>query len=197
MLLIIELAFFGFGIYAIITGKMPSFLFGGGKYKAEGTTVRLLGLLLLTPLPVAFLIGMVIVLLNLNEPTTFAALFEFLFVMIISLIGSSVYKRIRVPTVQIDNLNKDQLDSHIIEEKIQIKSNAAIIYTITGIFGIVSIIVCPLAILYATQALKLIKEHHVGEEHLKKAIYSRAFAILILIIYSCIIALYLSIFLGR
>ena len=41
------------GVFAIATGKLPSWIIGGGKYVIEGSTVRLLGLLFLTPFPIA------------------------------------------------------------------------------------------------------------------------------------------------
>ena len=59
MLLIVEIAMLIGGIYAIATAKVPGFLIGGGKYQVEGTTARLFGVLLVLPLPIAFIGGFI------------------------------------------------------------------------------------------------------------------------------------------
>ena len=63
MLIVLEILFFIFGLYAIVTTKLPAFLVGGGNYKIEGPNVRILGLLLALPLPVAFIGGLLLGLL--------------------------------------------------------------------------------------------------------------------------------------
>jgi len=55
MILVLEILFLLSGVWAIFTGKLPAFLFGGDKYQIEGIAIRILGVVLLLPLPVAFI----------------------------------------------------------------------------------------------------------------------------------------------
>ncbi|MBI9049186.1 MAG: hypothetical protein JEZ00_07195 [Anaerolineaceae bacterium] len=196
MLLILELAFLGFGIYAIFTGKMSGFLFGGGKYKIEGTAVRLLGVLLILPFPIIFVSSFILMLFIGEDALLYASLIEISVVVGVAIIASIAIRFIRKPNIPEGNFSQVEIDKLEIESKISRKSTGALIYTITGAFGIVSIIVCPLAFLYATQAINLIKKHNVGEQHLKTAVYTRGLAIFFFVIYACIAAVFLWVVLG-
>lgn len=54
MLLILELALLGSGLYALYKGKIPDFLPGSHDYQVSGDRIRLLGWLMMIPLPGAF-----------------------------------------------------------------------------------------------------------------------------------------------
>lgn len=98
MLLALEIAFLLGGLYAIFTGKLPGgFLFGGGKYTAEGPAARWLGALLLLPLPLAFAVGFILALLLGEGATPYIWIAELLIIISIAIIASILFRRIRRP----------------------------------------------------------------------------------------------------
>ncbi len=86
-LLIVEILMLIAGLWALITGKLPEklfkVLFGKGNYQAEPKQARLLGLLLASPLPLAFLSGLILALLFGAEGAQFAGLVEILIIIIV------------------------------------------------------------------------------------------------------------------
>ena len=53
-MLVIEIGLAVGGLLALVTGKVPSFVVGGGKYRVEGMAARLFGILLMSPIPLIF-----------------------------------------------------------------------------------------------------------------------------------------------
>src|SRR5512135_3105639 len=51
-----DILLFCFGVWAIITARIPSWLIGGGKYRIEGTAVRIIGILFLMPVVVELIV---------------------------------------------------------------------------------------------------------------------------------------------
>jgi len=167
-LLILEIAMFIGGLLALIKGEVPSFLVGGGKYKVEGTVARVFGVLLLLPLPIAFLGAIVLILLFGKDGESFAAIIE-----LVAVIGVSIISLVLVRIVG----QKIEYESGV-EEIIAKKAQGSLMYAILSATGFAAIICCPLAIIYANQALKLIDEHGVGEEYRKKTITARSIALI-------------------
>lgn len=167
MLLIIEIAMLVGGIYAIVSAKVPSFLVGGGKYQVEGTTARLFGALLILPLPVAFLGGIILALLFGEDGTGYAVILEFIIVFGVAILAAVLA---RVAGKRVEPVND-------IEATIAKKSQGALMYAIFSFTGFAALICCPLAIVYANQALRLIDENRVGEQHRNKAKTARVIAI--------------------
>jgi hypothetical protein len=101
MILVIEIAFFIAGIYALITSRMPSWMVGRG-YKAEGNQVRLLGIFMTVLLPGMFCgglgIGFISGMMD-SDPAVPATIFEIGSVIIAAIIVSVVLRRIRQPNV--------------------------------------------------------------------------------------------------
>lgn len=101
MILILEIAFLIAGVYAIFTAKMPSWIVGKG-YKAEGNSVRLLGILMAAVLPVvfcgSFTIG-VVAGMNNTDPTFLAVGFEIASVILVAIVVTVILRRVRQPDV--------------------------------------------------------------------------------------------------
>jgi len=95
MLFAIEILLFGMGLYAAITAKLPSWFVGKG-FIAEGNPVRLLGVLMITPLPVAFCAGFTLAIID-SELVKFAAILEGFLVFAAALIVALSLKNIRKP----------------------------------------------------------------------------------------------------
>jgi hypothetical protein len=57
--MIIELVMFFSGLWAVISGKLPSIVLGT-KYSIEGTAARIIGILLILPLPIAFMAALIL-----------------------------------------------------------------------------------------------------------------------------------------
>lgn len=167
MLLILEIAMLIGGIYALVTAKVPGFLVGGGKVQIEGLPARLLGVLLILPLPTAFVGGVLLALLVGEEAYNYAALLEIGVVFGIALL-----------VVIISRLLGTRLEPESeIEAMITKKAQGALMYAILSATGLAALVCCPLAIIYANQAIKLIDEHGIGEEHRNKAKTARVIAI--------------------
>jgi len=166
MLLIVEIAMLIGGIYAIATARVPGFLIGGGKYQVEGTTARLFGVLLILPLPIAFIGGFILALLFGEEGTGYAVILELVTVFGVAIL-SVVLTRV---------LGKQVAPVNDVEATIAKKSQGALMYAILSVTGFAALICCPLAIIYANQALKLIDEHGIGEQHRGKAKTARIIA---------------------
>ena len=183
MLLIIEIAMLIGGIYAIITAKVPSFLVGGGKYQVEGTVARLFGVLLILPLPVAFLGGIIFALLFGEDGTGYAVIFELITVFGVAIIATVL---VRVVGKKIEPINDT-------EATIAKKSQGALMYAIFSITGFAALICCPLAIVYANQALNLIDENRVGEQYRSKARTARTLAIVFTVLWAVAIICFISV----
>lgn len=95
MLFIVEILFFAMGIYAMIAAKLPSWFVGKG-FVAVGNPVRLLGLVMAAPLPLAFCAGFTLGIID-PELVTMASVFEFVAIIAAVIITLIVLKRIRIP----------------------------------------------------------------------------------------------------
>lgn len=167
MLLILEIGMMIGGLWALIKGEVPSFLVGGGKYKVEGKIARIIGILLFLPLPISFAGAIILVLMFGIDGEGYAVIFEISTVIIISIIALIL--------VRSGGQKKEYANE--VEEIIAKKTQGSMMYAILSATGFAAIICCPLAIIYASQALKLINEHGLGEEYRKKAITSKGIAI--------------------
>ncbi len=97
MLLIVEIIMFLGGLWTAGTGKLPSWLVGGGKFTVEGLKARLLGLWVALPLPAAFLAGILLGLLLGQDAATYAALTEVLIVVGVALVAVVAVRLVRQP----------------------------------------------------------------------------------------------------
>lgn len=188
MLLILELAMLGGGLYTIVTGKIPSFLLGGSRgkyYEVSPGLARFLGFLMICPLPLAFVTGFVMGLTMDPEMLEGAIpIVERGIVFGAAILTSIIYVIARKP-VEFD-LSQQADETGIPSDKIRIvddirrKTDGSLIYVILSALGFAALVACPLAILRTTKALKLIDTHQVGEEHRQKAQIVRIAAILVL-----------------
>lgn len=90
-LLIVEILFLIGGLWAIVSGKLPSrlfkILFGKGEYMAEPRDARLFGLLLASPLLISLLLGFILSLLFGTEGLVYANILEILIIITVSTIA--------------------------------------------------------------------------------------------------------------
>lgn len=100
MLLIIELAMLAGGIWAIFTGKIPSSLVGGKKHQVKGTMARVLGLLFILPLPVAFLGAVVLIALFGDAGQRYAIVLEIITVIGVALLAFVLVRIVGKPADQ-------------------------------------------------------------------------------------------------
>jgi hypothetical protein len=194
MLLAIEVILLISGIWALVTGKLPSFLFGGPKYKLEGRGVRLLGVVLLLPIPIALVVGVVLGLLFGEEAQAYAMLFELVIVVGVGVVAVIFSRLIRKPLEETEDEQERQEAE--IEAEIGHKVQGSLIYLLLSGLGFTSIILCPLAYMRTTKALKMIEEYGVGEQHRKMANVVRVAAAAILLFWigvaACIVVTALS-----
>lgn len=185
MLLIIEIGMFIAGLVALITGKLPSILFGGPKYKYGGTGARFMGLILLIPLPAAIFVGLLSSLLNWEIPLWYLVVIEILLVLGAGIgamvIGMFIRQSAELPTTGEEGAGADLVS---IEAQIAHKAQGSLIYALLGILGFTAIVVGPLAFLRAQQAMRMIDEHQVGEKHRSTAKLARTLAVIIFLFYS-------------
>jgi hypothetical protein len=180
MLLFIEIALLVCGIYSIFSAKVPSFIVGGGKYQVEGMAARLFGVLLILPLPIAFIGSFLFVLLLGNEGTGYAIILEIVTVLVVAI---SAIVLVRIIGKRVEPVTT-------VEAIIAKKSQGALMYGIFSITGFAALICCPLAIIYSNQAIKLIDENRVGEQHRSKAKLARVIASVATLLWVIAIACY-------
>jgi len=165
------------GIWAIISGKVPSFLFGGGKYTIESLYARLFGVLLILPLPIMFLGSIVLFVLFGEDAVEYSFLLELGTIMGIGILAMILIRVIGKPVEVYDEI--DETNALIAK-----KSQWAMVYALLGVTGIGSIIFCLLAFFYANQAIRLINENQVGEYYRKRAETARVIAGIFVLLWS-------------
>lgn len=98
-LLIVEILMLIAGAAAIFTGKLPEslfkLLFGKGEYHTSPQNARLFGLLLASPLPLAFGAGLVLGILFGSDGVTYASLVEILIIVTVGIISIIAARKIR------------------------------------------------------------------------------------------------------
>lgn len=106
MLLVLEILFFITGAWALITGNIPSrlfkVLFGKGNYQAESGRVRMIGLLLAAPLPIALVVGFVAGALFGGEAICVASLLEFVSIIAVALVARNIARKMIVEPSEVD-----------------------------------------------------------------------------------------------
>jgi uncharacterized membrane protein len=95
MLFIVEILFFFMGLYALFTAKLPSWFVGKG-FIAEGSPVRVLGVVMAAPLPLAFCAGLTLGLID-PELVTYASILEIILIVGAALIAVVTLRNIRKP----------------------------------------------------------------------------------------------------
>lgn len=177
----IEILFFIFGIWILISGKVPSILVGGNRYVIEGSGARWIGLILLLPLPVGFLTGYALQ-SALGESGDFYWLVLDVFIFFLTAAWFlGVARRIRVPRTVPDGSNVFPEDQNVRE--IAYKTNGSLIYAILGIVGPVALVTGPLVFVRTGQALHLIDEHQVGENYKIRVTIARIVALLFFLLW--------------
>ena len=188
MLFIIEMGMLIGGIYALITAKIPSILVGGKNHVVEGWPARLLGILFISPLPLAGLAGVVLVFLFGMDGTSIAGVLEMVFVFGAAIIGFVVVYAI----------GKKDTTEKTDEKVISDIANSAIFYSLFGLFGfgIGTIIFSPLALYRSKQIIKMIDERHIGEQYKSRIQIARVLTVIALVFWGCNILLWAGLILG-
>lgn len=106
MLLIVELLFLGAGIFAAIAGKLPEWFVGKGYY-AEGATVRVLGGLMILPLPTAFCAGFVLAIIDTNL-VYIASIIEIVMILAVAITVVIALRKIRKPVATSQAISSSQ-----------------------------------------------------------------------------------------
>lgn len=104
MLLIIQLLFLVAGLWAIISGKIPTglfrFLFGKGEYELSSDKARLFGLLLLSPLPAPFFVSILLTALLGSKATGYGIAFEYFYLFAVIISSIIIARKTRHPEKQ-------------------------------------------------------------------------------------------------
>ncbi len=79
-----------------------------------------------------------------------------------------------------------------IEAKINQKAHNAFVYSLVGVLGLPTLIVCPLAFVYANQALSLIRRYRSGEQYAETAKNARLLAAVLFLFYVALGAWFLA-----
>jgi hypothetical protein len=178
MIIVLEIAFFFGGLYAIITGKIPGFLIGGPRFEVIGTPARQLGVPMMLPLPASFAVSFLMARLYGTQGIGYAATFEFGFTVLIAVIVWIAIRNLRKPkmTMNAEGVMVEAVSN--IEDDIIRQLNSAWFYAIVGII-FAGFILGPLAFWRASQVIKLIEQHHVLENKLSGARFVRVMGIVV------------------
>lgn len=110
MLLIIELLFLAAGLWAIISGKIPTgllrFLFGKGEYELSSNKARLFGLLLLSPLPASFFVSILLTTLLDSKGTGYGVIFEYIYLFTVIIFSIFIARKTRHPEKQENDISQ-------------------------------------------------------------------------------------------
>ena len=191
MLFIVEIALLIMGIWALVTAKTPS-LIAGPQYQIEGRNARLLGIILVLPLPITFVVSFILALFLGQQVVGIIALLEIFLIVIVLITAMIFIRRVRQPIIRTDEAGNVIESISDIEATIAKKSQGSMIYAILGVLGFTAIIVCPLAFIRAGQAIQLINKHKIGENYRITANLARIFAAIIFVLYGGIATLLLS-----
>jgi len=85
------------GIVILVAGKIPRWLMPGLRHRYDGPGIRWFGVLLLLPMPLAFLIGVVFYLVSGTTPPPWAALIESGITVVVLIAALLVERRFRKP----------------------------------------------------------------------------------------------------
>ncbi len=178
MLTIIELILLAGGVYAIVRGRIPSFVIGGADYVVEGLGARFLGLLLTVP----FLLSVITKILfgaAFGVEATAGSLFvEIPVLFIVSIIVLVGARLIRKP------LEPESVDLELVIER---KVTGSLIYALLGLIGFAGFVLGPLAYFRAGQALELIEAHGIGQKHQNNARFARRIAAVATVIWGLVL----------
>jgi predicted permease len=101
VLLIIEVLLLVDGLWAIIFGKLPAglfnFLFGLGEYKFPPNQTRLFGLLLSSPIPVSYLVSLLLTGLFGAKGIGYATIFTIIYILIIITASIIIVRKAKDP----------------------------------------------------------------------------------------------------
>jgi hypothetical protein len=95
MLFILEIVFLVAGAWALVTGRLPSWLLGGPGYVIEGAGARILGAILVLPLPLNFGLGILLFLLSGENGLATAVYLETGTVLLVAVTALVVSRRVR------------------------------------------------------------------------------------------------------
>jgi hypothetical protein len=98
-LLIIEILMAVAGAWALISGRLPSrlfkILFGKGEYTAEPRQARLIGLLLVSPIPLSFVGSIILGILFAADGVAYAAILEFFILIAVCVVAVVVARKVK------------------------------------------------------------------------------------------------------
>lgn len=141
MPLIIELLFLAAGLWVIITGKLPAglfkFLFGKGRYELSSDKARLFGLLLISPLPVAFFVSVLLSSLLGSRGTGYAIVFEYIYIASITILSIVIARNARLSDLNV--IDGAQSITPISEHKVSSYSSRLLIIVGIVVLGCITI----------------------------------------------------------
>ena len=137
-------------------------------------------------MPVSFLGSIFLILLFGEEAQSYTLLIEIVTVVGVAIVALLAFGWMRRPVAIAGMSAADPLAQT--EKVIAKKAQGALLYAIFGILGFAAVVVEPLAFIYAGQALRLIDEHHVGEQHRAKARTARTLAVIVSVFYLVVVA---------
>jgi len=149
MLLVIEFMFFVAGMWALVSGKLPSgllrLLFGQGEYSVPTNRARLYGVVLASPLPVGFFISFLFESILGSSVSGIVIAFEYFYLIAIMITAILLAGKIRRPSeLYSANGTSEGL------EAVHGRSYAAKLFIIFGLASLSCIIVVSIAALLFT-----------------------------------------------
>ncbi|MCP4417861.1 MAG: hypothetical protein GY805_14650 [Chloroflexi bacterium] len=103
-LLIVEILMLIAGIWALVSGKLPSglfkVLFGKGEYMANPRQARLIGLLLTSPIPLTFLGGLLLGVLFGADAVQYSAILEIFILIVVCILAVIIARKVKNQPVE-------------------------------------------------------------------------------------------------
>jgi hypothetical protein len=197
ILTFIEYLYLFLGLWCLITGTLPSFLKKNERINYNKLWIRLFGLVLMLVYPISFLACFFATIFFGQQIVAYYTVIDTFIIAIFTWIAYLVFMKINQKSYWLKYQSYPQKAQNIILDQIERQTKNALIYAIIGIFGIVTVIVSPLSIVFSTQALKMIEEHQTGEKFMQKAKTARLISILTLIFYAVVILVFIWIIVSK
>jgi hypothetical protein len=193
MLLFIEVFLFFAGLWAVVSATLPALalLFRGPDHDLEGSGVRLLGLVLLLPLPLAMLGSLALGSLLGERAAGYALLYELVIIVFAGAIVLHFGRTVLQFRMETDSDGKVIESETGVEAMIRREAESSLLYALLGGLGVPAVVFCPLAFSRSRRALRMMEKNSVGDQHRNTANLARILSILVFLFWVALVVLVL------
>jgi hypothetical protein len=195
MLLYVEIFLFFMGVWAVVSATLPplALLFRGREYDLQGHGVRLLGMVLLLPLPSVMLASLALTALLGERAAGYAFLYELVIIVFVGAIALIFGRTVLQSRMETDSEGRVIESETGFEAMIRSQAEVSLIFALLGGLGVPAIVFCPLAFVRSRQVLRIMDEYGVGERHRGLAVLARNLSTSVLLFWVALVVVLLMV----